>query len=228
MKKKLMVLAGSLLALAMPPAFAKPVPQSSTPPTNGVLLPSGSETSVQPRSAPPNRSLLLPNGPIMRPNTKLGNQDALREALRQPGSCRADLSVERVEASKPQNGQIYTVKVVVKNVGTEAVVGGPFEDGSAIQVYLQVRQYPSPMTYNKAIGEITRLEAGASIEFTNDMHARDLEGKPGFIDALVTRWQSGPVCAYDNNADNDRLGFVMAAFMYPFDQGQLRSVLVRR
>lgn len=153
----------------------------------------------------------------------------MREALRKPGSCMADLSVERIEASIPQNGKIYTVKVVVKNLGTEAVVGGPTDDGGVIQIWLEINAYTNgTLEWGRFIGEVRRLEAGATQEFTWDIDERFFKERQRFLAANINRSENGPVCAYDNTADNDRLGLVLAAFMAPFNEGQLRSVLVRR
>lgn len=128
-----------------------------------------------------------------------------REALR--GSCRADLSVESIELRKSGPTGPTSIRMVVRNVGSEAFSTSPV----FAKAVIEVQDGATGAITRHAVGNIVVVQPGQSRQsavtlrravFGTFMPPRNNAGQ---IRASVNFIPNAPRCGIDPNSANDEL-----------------------
>lgn len=128
-----------------------------------------------------------------------------REAIH--GSCRADLSIESIELRKSGPTGPTSIRMVVKNIGSEAFSTSPV----FAKAVIEVQDGATGATIRHAVGNIVFVRPGESRQsavtlrpavFNTFLPARY---NAGAIRASVNFSPNAPRCGIDQNSANDQL-----------------------
>ncbi len=128
-----------------------------------------------------------------------------REALR--GSCRVDLSVESIELRKSGPTGPTSIRMVVRNVGSEAFSTSPV----FAKAVIEVQDGATGATTRHAVGNIVLSQPGQSRQFAVTLRRAVFgtfmppRNNAGQIRASVNFSPNAPRCGIDPNNANDEL-----------------------
>lgn len=128
-----------------------------------------------------------------------------REAIR--GSCRADLSVESIELRKSGPTGPTGIRMVVRNIGSEAFSTSPVFTKAVIEV----QDGATGATTRHAVGNIVLLRPGESRQSAVTLRRAVFNTflppryNAGEIRASVNFSPNAPRCGIDRNSANDQL-----------------------
>lgn len=128
-----------------------------------------------------------------------------REAIR--GSCRADLSVESIELRKSGPAGPTSIRMVVRNVGSEAFSTSPV----FAKAVIEVQDGATGATTRHAVGNIVLVRPGESRQSAVTLRRAGFgtflppRNNAGEIRASVNFSPNAPRCGIDPNSANDQL-----------------------
>lgn len=123
------------------------------------------------------------------------------------GSCRTDLSVESIELRKSGPSGPTSVRMVVRNLGSEAFSTSPVFAKAAIEV----QDGATGATTRHEVGNIVLVRPGESRQLAVTLRREvfstflPLDYTAGEIRASVNFSPGAPRCGIDQNSENDQL-----------------------